>query len=349
MKMPAAKKLPSGQWRIQVMVDGKRLSITDEKEKSCVAKAAAIKAGLQQARKRSMLTVGAAIDLYIDSKDSILSPATVAGYKRIRKNCLQELMNILISALKQEQIQRAVNNMAKTKSSKSVRNAHGLLSAVLFEYAPDFRLSTTLPQKTRPNIAIPDDKEIGLIMQGAQGTKYELPILLALWLGLRASEIRGITWDSVQGEYLHINQAIVEGENGPEEKGTKTLSGDRFIKAPKYILDLIAAQPKKAGNDHIIRMSGQAMYKGFSRLCEKIGLPHYRFHDLRHASASVALALGVPDKYSMQRMGHATDNMLKTVYQHTMLSKTDEFADRINMFYDSKLHTKLHTENDKSQ
>jgi hypothetical protein len=33
------------------------------------------------------------------------------------------------------------------------------------------------------------------------------------------------------------------------------------------------------------------------------------------------LALGVPDKYAMSRMGHATPTMLKTVYQHLQINK----------------------------
>ena len=35
-------------------------------------------------------------------------------------------------------------------------------------------------------------------------------------------------------------------------------------------------------------------------------------------------ALNVPDEYAMRRMGHATNNMLKTVYQHTMSEKEQE-------------------------
>ena len=37
------------------------------------------------------------------------------------------------------------------------------------------------------------------------------------------------------------------------------------------------------------------------------------------------LAIGVPDKYSMKRMGHATNNMLKTTYQHTIKEKEQQF------------------------
>ena len=343
MKVPKAKQLPSGNWNVQVMVNGTRVSITAESEPVAIAKAAAVKAGMAKVKKSpKSLSLGEAIDRYIDSKDAVLSPSTIAGYRRIRKNALPELMSVSLSALTQERIQRAVNNMAKEKSPKSVRNAHGLISAVLAEYMPDMVLRTTLPQKRPAKISIPDEEDIAAILQGCAGTPIELPILLAMWLGLRASEIRGLTWECIDGDYLHIRQAIVEGPDGPAVKGTKTFSGNRKIRVPPYIMQLIHAQPKK--DEYIIHLSGQAMYKAFSRLCERLGLSHYRFHDLRHASASVAMMLGVPDKYNQQRMGHKTDNMLKTVYLHTLPSKEDEFADRVDEYF-NKLQTKLQTKN----
>lgn len=138
MKVPKARKLPSGMYRVQVMVNGKRVSITDEDPKVAEAKAAAIKAQLTTAEKTPRnMTVGEAIDRYIEGKDAVLSPSTILGYKRIRANSLQEIMHIRLPELTQERIQRAVNKMAKSKSPKSVRNAHGLLSAVLSEYNPD--------------------------------------------------------------------------------------------------------------------------------------------------------------------------------------------------------------------
>jgi len=62
-------------------------------------------------------------------------------------------------------------------------------------------------------------------------------------------------------------------------------------------------------------------------------LPHFRFHDLRHANTSVMLALNIPDKYAMERMGHATNNMLKTVYQHTMDEKRESVSDAIDEYF----------------
>lgn len=336
MKVPKARKLPSGSWTCQVQVNGQRVSITAETEKEAVAKAMAVKAELAEAEASpAKITLGAAIDRYIESKDSVLSPSTILGYKQIRSHAFPELMSVQISKLNQEMIQKAVNRMAKEKSPKTIRNAHGLLAATLQEYRPGLVLKTTLPQKEKYEAHIPNDEEISRIISGCRGHFMELPILLALWLGLRASEIRGLTWDAIDGEYIHIKQAIVQGEAGPTLKKTKTYSGARKIKAPKYIIDLINAQPRK--DDFIVHQTGHAMCSAFSRFCEKIDIPHYRFHDLRHASASVALFLGVPDKYSMRRMGHATDNMLKTVYQHTLQEKEDAFANMIDDYFSSKL------------
>jgi len=49
------------------------------------------------------------------------------------------------------------------------------------------------------------------------------------------------------------------------------------------------------------------------------------------------LALGVSDKYAMKRLGHATPNMLKTVYHHVMSTKQDEITSTINDFFNSKM------------
>lgn len=343
LSKPTPIELPSGAWRCQVMVNGERISVVDDNPTSAHAKALALKTGIiEQEKNHSIITVGSAIDNYIESKSFVLSPSTIAGYKRIRANHLQEIMKTPVHSITQEEVQRAVNAMAKNSSPKSVRNAHGLLSAALSVYRPQMVLHTTLPQRQRYDAAIPSDKDIETIMKASAGTVMELPILLAVWLGLRASEIRGITWDAIQGDTLHIKQAIVQGENGDELKGTKTFSGNRKLKLPKYIRDLIEKQPHT--DDYVVHLSGQAMYKRFSRLCEREGLPHYRFHDLRHANASVMLALGVPDKYAMERMGHATNNMLKTVYQHTMDSKRDQVSDAIDNYFSQKLHTDLHTD-----
>ena len=324
----------SGTWRCQILIDGKRESVTAATPDEAHAQAMLLKTGyLKKKKPPSKLTVEEAFTKYIESKDSVLSPATVKGYKKIKSNHIQDIKSVLLEELTQERVQRWVNALTKQHSAKTVKNAHGLLTAVLREYYPVLALRTTLPQKDAKQIAIPTEDEIKKILQTCAGTEMELPILLALWLGLRASEIRGLKWSDVQDGRLHVCRAIVDGPDGPVEKKTKTVSGDRWIKLPQRIIDLID-QADKSKREYVVSLSGQAMYKRFSRLCESLKIPHYRFHDLRHTAASVAIIAGVPTKYSQQRMGHATDNMLKTVYEHTMRSKEDEYADLINAYYE---------------
>lgn len=329
MKIPKATKLPSGNWRVSLMVDGQRISITEPTKKAAESAAAAIKSGARKAAAKTELTVGEAFDRYIDSKSAVLSPSTIGGYRRIQKNLLSPLDKMALGSLTQERVQLWVNDLVlKGKSPKTIANAHGLLSAVLAAYRCDFALHTTLPQKEKAKITIPTEEEAKKIFVCCAGTTYELPILLAMWLGLRASEICGLKWTDISGEYITVQRAIVVGEAGVVEKSTKSYSGTRTIHLPPYLLDLINRQPRK--NEYIIQISGQAMYKGFSRLCKKEGLPHFRFHDLRHLNASIMLAVGMPNKYAQERMGHATDNMLKTTYQHTIKEEMKRYDEKID-------------------
>lgn len=340
MKVPKAKQLPSGSWNVQVMVDGLRVSITEPSEKEAVAKAMQIKAGRERAGKSTRaMTVGEAIDRYIESKDSVLSPSTISGYKRIREHAFPELMKTRIPALTQEAVQRAVNKMAKDKSPKSVRNAHGLLSAALAVYAPELSLRTTMPQRKRYDAAVPSGDDVAAIMAEAVGTKDELPILLAVWLGLRMSEILGLKGEDVEGGVLHIRRALVD----EGEKATKTYSSNRDLPLPAHIASLIHAEP----GERIVPSTRRALYCRFQAICKRAGVQHYRFHDLRHINASVMLALGVPNRYAQERMGHATDHMLKTVYQHTMSKEAEETANRVDGYFNGILQKILQTENDK--
>ena len=52
------------------------------------------------------------------------------------------------------------------------------------------------------------------------------------------------------------------------------------------------------------------------------------------------LSLNIPDKYAMERMGHATNTMLKTVYQHTFTQKQIEVSNTINHYIDTIMQHK---------
>lgn len=171
------------------------------------------------------------------------------------------------------------------------------------------------------------------IFQAAQGTRYELGICLALMLGLREGEIVALSPKDYSKGILHVRHTMVLDDDGNKIiKSTKTTAGDRKLPCPPHIRSLIEAVP--TDQDRLCPMSAHALYKGFLTVCSHAGIDrHFRFHDLRHANASMLLAAGMPDKYAMERMGHSTTNMLKTVYQHTI----SEEQKRYNIAMEQKL------------
>lgn len=341
INLPQPKKLPSGNFRIQFQIEGKRYSVTGTSKASTIADAEKlyidIRAGIDK-EKRTPLTVGKAIDQFIDSQKDVLSPATIAGYKNIRENHFKSLMDINMSDLTSLDIQKAIGiEVQNGKSPKSIRNYTSLLKKVIRIRRPNFRHSFSLPQKEKYEAQIPSEDDLIKILKAAKGTRYELPILLASWLGLRASEIRGLKFGDIQEGRIHIQRAVVQGEDKAYEKLPKTAAGDRWILLPEKISNLIPEVTDDNKDSYICPIRQNVLLKAFHRICNEAGVPEFRFHDLRHFQASEAHSLGIPDKYVMKRMGHATDNMLKTVYEHAMKDKVDSFTSAIDAHMESLL------------
>ena len=86
---PSPIELSSGRWRCQITVDGKRYSMIEDAPDTAHAKALALKAGIIKAKGTiSALTVGQAMERYINAKDAILSPSTIYNYKNLRSHAL---------------------------------------------------------------------------------------------------------------------------------------------------------------------------------------------------------------------------------------------------------------------
>lgn len=342
--MVYAKKLPSGNWRARVqteVINRKQMYEPFIAETEDEANYLALEFELKYKNKSKPmnLTVGEAIDKYITARDAILSPSTVREYKQERKNYLQSIMNIKLKDLTNEHVQKAINEDKKTRSAKTVRNAHCLLSSVLKAYYPNFQLTTALPQKEKTEMIMPDESNLTKILNACKGKSVEIPIILAVSLGLRRSEICGLKWDNIDfdNNTITIKNTIVMGEHGNVEKpNPKSYAGNRTLKMPTLLREkLEAIKPPVLDDSKIIKINGQRIYKNFIKILGSLGLPHMRFHDLRHFNASVMLSLNVPNKYAAKRMGHSTEDMLKKVYQHLSERKTDEITETINSYFDN--------------
>ncbi len=199
-----AKKLPSGNYRTQIVIgkdeNGKRIvkSFTADTEWESLKLATDYMAGSAVGLSPKCMTVEQAFTQYIESRSNILSLSTIRGYKIIRDTRLQPIKDIYISDLKLNDIQMAVNHDSLRLSRKSIKSAVSLLKSVLDMQDIDINIKKiTLPQNRTIKKSIPTAE---VVLNAIIGTEIELPCLLAMWLSLRISEVRGLQFRDISSD-----------------------------------------------------------------------------------------------------------------------------------------------------
>lgn len=285
------------------------------------------------------ITLGQAFAEYIAVKENILSPPTIRAYSQIAKNAFPALQKMKVSNITQIAVQSAVNQLAAHSSPKSIRNAHGFLSAVLKMYRPDFILRTTLPRKQSNKPFIPENDEIHRLLTylRIRDTEMYKAVLLASFGSLRRSEISALTEDDIDGDVVSVTKAVVEDKNGEYvvKNTTKSEAGTRDVTMPHDVIVQLVPHPDSE-NGRIVDLLPGIITHRFTRALEKSGIKHFRFHDLRHYQASILHAMGVPDKYIMERCGWKTESTMRNIYQHTMSKKRKQVEAEICSYFSSE-------------
>ena len=345
-----ATKLPSGKWRVLIYVgtkeNGKRKyeSIMGETEAEALHNAEIFKRTRRKGcSKDNSMTLREAFVNYANDKEAVLSPTTIKEYKRMSKQCLTDIMDIKLSQLTQQQIQKAINEEAKTHSPKTVRNINGNLSAVLSYYVPEFKatLRITLPQKTKYRAYKPTNDDVMKILEVTKGCEMEKAIMLAAFGSLRRGEIMALELGDIQGNIITISKSKARTEKGEWiEKAPKTTGSERQITLPDFVIETLK-RGVVVPSDKIIGLSPNSITNNFHRITKKAGVHPFRFHDLRHYQASILHSIGIPDKYIMARGGWETNDTLKNIYQGTMEDKRMETEKTIcdyftNIYYNHK-------------
>ena len=313
------EKLPSGSYRIRKMYKGTTYTVITEYKPTQKEALQLMSAEMEKAQeKHKRMTFQAAGEEYIKSKKNVLSPATIRGYSSAMRTISKKFLEENIHDITAMDIQSEINRMAASHSPKTVRNYHGFISAVLGLFRPELKIYTTLPQKIKNEPYIPSDEDIKKILECAKDTEYEIPIILACY-GMRRSEICALTVEDIKKDTVKINKAKVQDENNQWIiKTTKTISSTREIIIPMETADKI-------------REKGY-VYKGHpnSITCflfdtqDRLGMPRFSLHKLRHYFASKMSALNVPEAEIMKFGGWETDYVMKNVYRHAMEDKSKE-------------------------
>lgn len=346
--MASAKKLPSGHWRVNLFIgkdlDGKRKykSFTADTKKEAEYMAAQYNLERKE-NKAHKLTLHEAISRYIESKRNILSTSTIRGYRVVLDNYVPQLMDIQIGDLTQEAIQLAINSMAAQFSPKTCSNTYCLICSALKAYRPDFVLYITLPQKSKKEIYVPDEKEITKIYQLSLGTVNEIPIFLAAECGLRASEICALRIENIKPTYIDIREARVLGDDGAEHiKAPKSTSGYRKVPISSEAYSYLTSHADESGR--VSPYKAGAICNNWCVFRKKHDLnKNLNFHALRHHYASKCILLGIPQKYIAELMGHSSTDMIEKIYQHIFPSAMEGYADKLRHQMSELCNTKYNT------
>lgn len=333
--MATPKKLPSGNWRIQIYIgkdaNGKRLyrSITASSKKDCIVKAALMD---KNPKTKTKITVQEAVEQYILLRREVLSPSTVRGYEKTLRCHLAPIKHLVISTLTSDDIQMFVNNMSRTLSVKTINNTIGLLHSAVKGMVLEDIFNIRMPQGKPSEINIPSQADAARLVEAVKGLEIELPVLLAMQCGLRMSEVLGLKKSDADFEAgtITIRRAIVIDEVGAAvEKSPKSFKGNRTVPMSPKVAQLLKATD---GAGYAVKLSAAAITQRLDHVMRANGIPHIRFHDLRHYFASVCLLLNMPERYAMEFMGHSTPGMLKK-YQHIMDEEKKRLGSQLTTFF----------------
>lgn len=337
--MPRAKKTKSGKYRVTIYDYKDSTGKIHQKTFTAETKAEAERMAneYKDGPKISDLTVGEAILKYIESKEAVLSPSTHRSYMSIYRTHFQSSMfgALKLVSLDNIAVQRFVSDL--DVNPKTVRNISGLLNAAIQMYRPNARFAITLPARKRPELYTPTTAEVEQLIKAIKDDReLYICVLLCAFVPMRRSEACAIRYDDIDRDAntITIRRARVRNDNKEwvYKDTPKTDSSYRTVICPSEVIETIGL-----GFGYVINKSTPvALSDKLSRVLKREGLPHFRMHDLRHYSASILHAIGVPDQYIMARGGWKTDNVMKRVYRDT-LTDIDKEMNQKAVEYFSKI------------
>ncbi len=160
----------------------------------------------------------------------------------------------------------------------------------------------------------------------------------ALGKGLRQCELLGLRWDDVDLKHarLTVRHTLqrVNGELVLLEP--KTERSRRTIALPEVVVKALRGHRTKQKMERLVAGSRwvdsglvfttirgtpldvATVTRAFQRALEVAGLPHRRFHDLRHSAATFLLAQGFTLEDVKNLLGHSSIVLTSSTYGHAL-------------------------------
>jgi len=286
-----------------------------------------------------------------------LRPKTHEGYQGlIRLYASPALGEVPLSRLHPLHLQECYATLLERGlAGGTVRNLHLVLAQALsqavawglIERSP--ACGAQPPRARRPEPVVVDPALAARILHAVAGTPMELPAVLALGTGMRRGEILALRWADLDEGYTtaQVRRSLQVSGEGLAFVEPKTRRSRRAVALPAFLGPHLHRQSQ---DQALRRAEGSAwvdldlvcdrgdgsprhpdtLSSGWYSFLKRSGLPHVRFHDLRHGHATLLLLARVHPKVVSERLGHASVGITLDLYSHVLPSMQSEAAAAID-------------------
>jgi len=204
------------------------------------------------------------------------------------------------------------------------------------------------PKPPRREMRALSEAETAWLLEVAKGTRFYIPVLLAVTTGMRRGEFLALRWSDcdLQTGGVAVNRSIEQTGAGLAFKSPKGRKGRPItllamaINALKDHQQVQTHQKKAVGPDYhdgdlvCAREDGSlwppdTFTADFARLARRAGLK-VRLHDLRHSHATQLLIAGVHPKVVSERLGHSTVGITLDIYSHVLPGLQEDAAKKLD-------------------
>ena len=304
-------------------------------------------------------TVGEFLTSWLeDTARPSVRPGTFQSYSTVvRVHLLPSLGRVRLAELTPQHVQRLLNEKSAIGlSPRRVNYIRAILRRALnqaLRWGMVGRNVATLVEPPKAQISkvhpfTPDEARV--FLSAIRGDRLEALYVVALAIGLRQGEALGLQWEDVDldGGAITIRQSLQRIDGTLRLVEPKTDRSHRVVPIPTTGVARLMehrerqhAERERAANlwhesgfvfttvlGH--PLDGSSVTHRFQKLVAAAGLRRQRFHDLRHACASLLLAQGVSARVVMEILGHSTIALTLNTYSHVLPSTQREALDRMN-------------------
>jgi integrase len=275
-------------------------------------------------------------------------PATFIAYEHcVRLYVVPALGSVPLVQLTPTAVERMTAGIvARGLSPSTARSARTALRMILRDAERDGLVARNAAALARPprverhELRVLTADETRRLLDGTADDELGPLYAVAAMTGMRQGEVLGLRWQDVElggpAPALTVRRALaLDGTGGRSLAEPKTARSRRTLDLAPATVSALRRQ--KARQTEATLAAGDAwqdrdglvftdavgrahrpanVSHAFSDALARLGLPHVRFHDLRHGTASLLLAQGVPLKVVSETLGHSGIAITADTYAH---------------------------------